>query len=240
MTDAMLEIAWRCEPQVHEQLGYANTIFYKGFLEALPLEDRTTDAIISNCVINLSRNKRRVCSEIFRVLKPGGRLVISDVAPETEPPLSIRGDHRLIGQCVGGALVQNHLVALLRDIGFVDTVIVKRFPYRVVVGHQFYSVTLAAYRPAEAAELDVLYAGPFRAVVTDTGEVLRKGERISVRVAAGLDPETLAQIGIFVLDPATGATLNMNGTSTCCACSVPSPEQTAATACCSCDSEDNP
>jgi len=218
MTDAMLEIARRCEPEVHRQLGYANTAFHKGYLEDLPFEDATVDAVISNCVINLSRNKRRVYSEIFRVLKPGGRLVISDVAPETEPPLSIRGDHRLIGQCVGGTLVQEHLLSLLRDIGFVDAIVIKRFPYRVVDGHQFYSLTFRAYRPAPAEQVDLLYTGPCRSVVTDTGVLLRKGERTTVRLTTGLDYDALAQAGIFVIYPVTGAILNVQGQSTCCSC----------------------
>lgn len=239
MTDAMLEVARRCEPKVHEQLTYANTAFHKGFLETIPLDDASADAIISNCVINLSRNKRRVYSEILRVLKPGGRLVISDVAPETEPPLSIRGDHRLIGQCVGGTLVQDHLFALLRDVGFVDAVVLKRFPYRVVDGHRFYSLTFRAYRPADTVERDLLYAGPFRSVVMDTGEVLRKGERRTVRITAGLGDEALAQAGILVIDAVTGATVNASGQSTCCACSVPEPPLRDADACCSCDCRDD-
>ena len=227
MTDAMLDIATRSQEYVREHLGYGNTEFHKGFLEALPIEDNTADVIISNCVVNLSHNKRRVFSEIFRVLKPGGRLVISDVVAETEPPLAVRGDHRLIGECIGGALVQDYLFSLLRDVGFVNAEIMKRFPYREVQGHLFYSLTFRAYKPGREEQAPVIYAGPFRAVMTDDGQVLQKGLPVEANLGPGRDGDRLARAGVFTVDPRSGEITNVDAES-CCACFIPPSPGTAA------------
>ncbi|MFH1114406.1 MAG: DUF5714 domain-containing protein [Pseudomonadota bacterium] len=221
MTDAMLDIACRAKESVNQELGYANIEFKKGYLESLPLSNETADAVISNCVVNLSHNKRRVFNEIFRVLKPGGRLVISDVVCEREPPLNVRGDHRLIGECIGGSLVQDYLFAMLRDVGFVNAEVLKRFPYREVQGHQFYSLTFRAYKPEHGEERDVIYAGPFRAVVSDNGQVLHKGLRSRVTLGPGWDGASLAGSGILTVDTASGAIDNIDAESDC-ACFVPS------------------
>jgi SAM-dependent methyltransferase len=223
MSDAMLDIARRSQPDVQDALGYANTAFLEGYLEAIPLADKTADLVISNCVVNLNHHKRRVFQEIFRILKPGGRLVISDVVTETEPPVSIRGDHQLIGECIGGAMVQDILFAMLRDLGFVNASILKRFPYRTVQGHRFYSLTFCAWRPTEATKAeasDVLYAGPFRAVVTEEGVVLPRGASGKVHLGPQLDTSQLADAGVLVLDPASGAVKNAEAVS-CCACALP-------------------
>ncbi len=223
MTDAMLAIARKAQPHVSSELGYENTDFRKGFLESLPLEDDFADVVISNCVVNLSHNKRKVFSEIFRVLKPGGRLVISDVVAESDPPLSVRADHQLIGECLGGALVQEYLFTMLREIGFVNAAMVKRFPYRVAQGHPFYSLTFRAYKPTPASPEPVVYAGPFQAVITDDGQVLRKGKRTDITVGPGLSPEKLAAGGLFTLDNGSGGVTNIDAESSC-GCFIPPTE----------------
>lgn len=223
MTDAMLAIAREAQTHVSHELGYKNTEFRKGFLESLPLEDNCIDVVISNCVVNLSHNKRRVFSEIFRVLKPGGRLVISDVVAESEPPLSVRADHQLIGECLGGALVQEYLFTMLREIGFLNAAMIKRFPYRVVDAHPFYSLTFRAYKPVQTASEPVVYAGPFQAVITDEGQVLWKGKRTDIAVGPGLSPDRLAAAGLFTLDHGSGGVTNIDAESSC-ACFIP-PEE---------------
>ena len=84
--------------------------------------------------MNLSVNKRKAYAEIFIILRPGGRLVISDVVCETEPGPAIRNDDTLKGECIAGALTAPHLMALLEESGFESTILLKRFPYREVQG----------------------------------------------------------------------------------------------------------
>jgi len=223
MSDAMLHIALRSRPAVGDALGYDNTTFVKGYLESIPLADGVADLVVSNCVVNLNHHKRKVFQEIFRILKPGGRLVISDVVAEVEPPLSIRADHQLIGECIGGAMVQEVLFGMLRDLGFVNTSIVKRFPYRTIQGHPFFSLTFRAWRPEETARQEVsdaIYGGPFRAVVTEDGAVLHKGARQKVSIGSKLDPKALGEAGILLLDPASGSVTNLEAEQSC-ACFVP-------------------
>jgi len=223
MSDAMLDIARRSRPAVRNALGYDNTLFAKGYLEAIPLADGVADLVVSNCVVNLNHHKRRVFQEIFRVLKPGGRLVISDVVAETEPPLAIRADHQLIGECIGGAMVEEVLFNMLRDLGFVNASIVKRFPYRTIQGHPFFSLTFRAWRPEESPRQEVsdaIYGGPFRAVVTEDGTVLHKGARQTLSIGSRLDPGSLGEAGILLLDSASGSVTNLEAEQSC-ACFVP-------------------
>jgi ubiquinone/menaquinone biosynthesis C-methylase UbiE len=114
MTDAMLEKA-RANA---ERSGHSNAEFRKGDLEALPVEDDSIDVVISNCVLNLVPNKDRALREIHRVLRPGGRLAVSDMAWETEPAAAVRKDMEALVGCIGGALVLEDYVARLWRAGF--------------------------------------------------------------------------------------------------------------------------
>ncbi len=99
---------------------YRNVEFRLGEIEYLPIADKTADVIISNCVINLSPNKPQVFKDMFRVLKPGGRLAISDVVATVELPEEMRNDPALIAGCMGNASLIEDLEAMLKDAGFVD------------------------------------------------------------------------------------------------------------------------
>jgi SAM-dependent methyltransferase len=99
---------------------FSNVEFRLGEIENLPVANNTADVIISNCVINLSPNKARVFQEAFRVLKPGGRLAISDVVATVELPESMRNDAGLIAGCMGNASLIEDLEAMIRDAGFMD------------------------------------------------------------------------------------------------------------------------
>lgn len=199
MLPAMLARARSAAAATAQELGYANTAFFQGYLEAMPLTDATADCVTSNCVLNLSTRKRRLYAEIFRILKPGGRLVFSDVATETPASAAICNDLSLRGECISGTLTQKDLVAILEEAGFVGIRFLRRFPYRLVRDHQFYSVTVEARRPKpELARRKVLYPGPFRAIVTASGAVLRAGEVKEIV----LTEEDLSGETLFILDEA--------------------------------------
>lgn len=211
MTEEMLALARKSKETVVARLGYDNVEFKKGFLEEIPLPEASADAVISNCVINLSPDKRKTFHEVFRVLKPGGRLVVSDIVTEGAIPVAIKNDKQFRGECLGGALTQEDLLAMLRAAGFTGVRLLKRFPYRMEAGTRFYSLTFSAWKPEPDQELTVIYRGPFAAVVTESGALLRKGQRVRLPLveARGLDGS------LFILDP-SGAVTNVQMENGCC------------------------
>jgi SAM-dependent methyltransferase len=116
MTDEMLDLARRNAAEA----GATNVEFLKGHIEAIPLPDASVDVIISNCVVNLSGDKLSVLAEAFRVLRPGGRLAISDfvLTRHLAPPLA--AIVAAVSGCVAGAFVRDNLEARLAAAGFVD------------------------------------------------------------------------------------------------------------------------
>lgn len=100
--------------------NYSNVEFRLGEIEHLPIADNEADVIISNCVINLSPDKPQVFREAFRVLKPGGRLAISDVVATIELPEEMRNDAALIAGCMGNASLIEDIVAMIEEAGFID------------------------------------------------------------------------------------------------------------------------
>jgi MoaA/NifB/PqqE/SkfB family radical SAM enzyme/SAM-dependent methyltransferase len=146
MTDDMLASAEQARPAVARSLGYSNVSFLKGLLESLPLPDDRADAVISNCVINLSPEKLRVFAEIRRVLKPGGRVVISDIVSEHPLPAEIRFNPRLRGECIAGALTERKLLQTLEKLGFEGVEVVAKTPWRMVEEVPFHSVTVRAWK----------------------------------------------------------------------------------------------
>jgi len=114
MTEAMLRKARHNA----RKTGMDNVEFRMGEIEHLPVKDGTVDVIISNCVVNLSPEKAAVLREAFRVLKPGGRLAISDVVAVRPMPDAIRNDQELQCACIGGAVTVEDLRHMLLDAGF--------------------------------------------------------------------------------------------------------------------------
>jgi len=106
------------------EAGASNVEFRKGELEALPLPDASADVIISNCVINLSPDKGKVFAEAFRVLRPGGRLVVSDIVLLKELPEDVRKSSRSWCECVSGALGDEEFLLKAEQVGFADVHIV--------------------------------------------------------------------------------------------------------------------
>ena len=133
MTDEMLALA----RENQRKAGVENVEFLKGEIEAIPLPDTSVDVIISNCVINLSADKNRVLAEAFRVLKPGGRLAVSDVVVRGEVPDAIRRSVELWIGCVAGALADEEYREKLAKAGFEAIELEPTRVYRVEDAREF-------------------------------------------------------------------------------------------------------
>jgi SAM-dependent methyltransferase len=159
MTNEQLEIAQRHLDSQMKRFGYErpNVEFKKGFIEDLKgigIRDNTVDVVISNCVINLSGDKRAVFSGIFRILKPGGEVYFSDVFSGRRVPEHLKDDPLLHGECLGGAMYIEDFRRLLREIGYPDyrTVTSKKIAIDnpVIEANagmiDFYSMTIRAFK----------------------------------------------------------------------------------------------
>ncbi|MFW6117771.1 MAG: arsenite methyltransferase [Thermoproteota archaeon] len=104
--------------EIAEKRGYENVEFRQGEIEKLPFEDEYFDAVISNCVINLSTDKLQTYKEIYRVLKPTGRILISDIVTEEELPEQIKKDPEAWSACLGGALTKERYLDIIKEAGF--------------------------------------------------------------------------------------------------------------------------
>ncbi len=111
--------------------GYANVEFRLGEIEDLPVVDGSVDVVISNCVINLVPNKKRAFSEAYRVLKPGGRLMISDLILLQELPEVIRESVQSYVGCLSGAILKDEYLRAIREAGFRDVGIIEEVPFPV-------------------------------------------------------------------------------------------------------------
>jgi len=135
MTDEMLALA----NENKRKAGAENVEFLKGEIENIPLPDNTVDVIISNCVINLSADKDRVLREAFRVLKPGGRLAVSDVVTRGEIAPEVRQSVLLWVGCIAGALEENEYRGKLSAAGFEQIEVEPTRIYRVDDAREFLS-----------------------------------------------------------------------------------------------------
>jgi ubiquinone/menaquinone biosynthesis C-methylase UbiE len=146
MTDEMLALARENQKKASVQ----NVEFLKGTIEEIPLPDNSVDVIISNCVINLSGDKDRVMREAFRVLKPGGRLAVSDVVIRGEVPQAVRKSMELWVGCIAGAMQETEYREKLRAAGFEGVEIEPTRTYQVEEARDFLT----------AAGLDAETVGP--------------------------------------------------------------------------------
>ena len=148
MTPSMLDLA-RANAK---KLGLANVEFQYGYIEDIPLPDASVDAIISNCVINLSADKAAVFREAFRVLRPGGVLNVSDIVTYGDLPDELRGELSAWAGCVSGALDEGAYLALMRAAGFarVDVLERKYYPTELLTEYESIRALLAQGRLALA------------------------------------------------------------------------------------------
>ncbi len=119
MTPDMLELARRNK----EKVGLTNVEFRQGYLEQLPVADASVDVMISNCVINLSADKDAVFSEVFRVLKPGGRVAFSDTVARAQIPAGLRKNMDSWSACVAGAIPADEYKAKMENAGLVEVAV---------------------------------------------------------------------------------------------------------------------
>ena len=152
MTDEMLEVARRNAPFVAEKIGYSNVEFLKARIQDLRgvIADESIDSVVSNCVLNLvdSTAKPLLFAEIFRVLKPDGQAVISDIVSSAPVPAHLQADPELWSGCISGALTIEEFLGAFRAAGFAKLEILARDgdPWQTVEGIDFRSVTLQAIK----------------------------------------------------------------------------------------------
>jgi arsenite methyltransferase len=188
MTDTMLEIARKNAAVVAANLGYpaSNVEFRKGLADAMPVEDDMIDLIISNCVINLAPDKRKVFREMYRVAKPGGRFTVSDIVSDQTVPQYLVHDTQKWGDCLSGALTLTDYMNGMAAAGFLGSHLVKFSPWRVIDGIHFFSVTLTGYKltpaPSGSSVRFATLRGPFSRLVDERGTTYRRGIPRSISV----------------------------------------------------------
>jgi arsenite methyltransferase len=148
----------------------------------------SVDVVVSNCVLNLveKKSKRQLFDEIFRVLKKGGRAVISDIVSDEHVPEEMRNDPELWSGCISGAFTEEDFLAAFENAGFYGVQILKRDadPWRTVQGIEFRSVTVEAFKGKQGECFErnqaVIYRGPFKEVLDDDNHRMERGKRYAV------------------------------------------------------------
>ncbi len=152
------------------------------------IDDESVDVVLSNCVLNLVRpeDKTALFSELFRVVKRGGRVAICDIVSDEDVPAELQRDPALWSGCVSGALREDQFMEAFDQAGFYGMEITKRdeAPWQTVEGIEFRSITVMAYKgkqgPCWEHNQAVIYKGPWRKVIDDDGHVLERGKRMAV------------------------------------------------------------
>lgn len=150
--------------------------------------DESVDLVLSNCVLNLVQpaQKAQLFAELFRVVKVGGRVAISDIVSDEDVPIEMQRDAELWSGCVSGALREDRFLDAFEAAGFHGMQVVKRDdePWRTVNGIEFRSVTVVAHKGKQGPCLErnqaVIYAGPWKRVIDDDGHVLDRGQAMAV------------------------------------------------------------
>src|SRR5881392_1447242 len=148
----------------------------------------SVDVVVSNCVLNLvePKSKRQLFEEIFRVLRKGGRAVISDIVSDEPVPDHLQNDPKLWSSCISGAFTEEGFVQAFADAGFYGMQILARdqLPWRTVEGIEFRSITVTAYKGKQGSCFDrkqaVIYLGPFKEILDDDNHRMERGHRYAV------------------------------------------------------------
>ena len=158
LNEDMLALAERHHAAIAERIGYDNVEFRRAMIQDLALDleqrplirDESVDVVLSNCVLNLVRpeDKEQLFTEIYRVVKPGGRVAISDIVADRDIPLELQEDPALWSGCISGAYREDRFLRAFERTGFHDIEIVKRDaePWKTVRGIEFRSLTVRAFK----------------------------------------------------------------------------------------------
>lgn len=189
MNDDMLALARKYQKEIGDKLGYHNVEFHKGRIQDLSMiPEGSVDVIVSNCVLNLVEPdaKDQLFGEMFRVLKKGGRAVISDIVSDETVSESMRQNAELWSGCISGAFQEREFLGAFEKAGFYGMALLKRdqTPWKTVEGIEFRSVTVAAYKgkqgPCWETNKAVIYKGPWSQVKDDDNHPYERGVPVAV------------------------------------------------------------
>ncbi|MBQ0725068.1 MAG: methyltransferase domain-containing protein, partial [Cycloclasticus sp.] len=200
MNDDMLALARKYQAEMAQKLGGDKVSFVKGQIQDLKtnldqqnneqpmIADNSVDLVLSNCVLNLvnDSDKKQLVEEIFRVVKPGGRIAISDIVADEVIPAHLKADPELWSGCISGSFLEDEFLESFKQAGFLAVKYDKwdAKPWKVVEGIEFRSVTLTAVKGQSVACIDkghaVIYKGPYAEISDDEGHVYYRGKRMAV------------------------------------------------------------
>lgn len=229
MTDQMLQVARESQHKVAASLGYDVVEFRKGYLERIPAESKTADIVTSNCVINLSPDKPKVFSELWRVLKDHGRAVIADIVSDREVPPRLKVNEQLWGECIVGALTEEQFLAMLEQAGFYGLSVLKKTFWKAIEGFNFYSVTVQGFKFEKTQGCTfigqaAIYRGPFKATLDEEGHLFPRNVAVQVCTDTAAKLSHPPYAGLFtIVEPsgevkelANAACCPTNGSEKCC------------------------
>ncbi len=170
------------------ELAEFNRFCEKAKREHPLVADDSIDVVLSNCVLNLvkTEDKKQLFDEMFRVVRRGGRVAISDIVSDEDIPAHLQTDPELWSGCISGAFREEAFLAAFENAGFYGMEIVKRDekPWRIIEGIEFRAITVVAYKGKQGVCLErsqaVIYKGPWKKVIDDDGHVLERGARMAV------------------------------------------------------------
>jgi ubiquinone/menaquinone biosynthesis C-methylase UbiE len=230
MTDNMLKVANESKSKVSTNLGYDIVEFRKGFLEEIPVDNKSVDLITSNCVINLSPDKRKIFREMIRILKDHGRIVVSDIISSQRIPENIRGNEQLLGECIAGALTEDQFLSYLEQVGFYGIEVLGKTYWKTIENIDFYSITVRGYKFEKTAGCvfigqHAVYNGPFKVIIDEEGHVFPRNQAVEVCTDTAQKLSDIPYKGMFtILEPDQNSkeasccspnANNGNGTSCC-------------------------
>ncbi len=195
------------------------------------------DVVVSNCVLNLvkSEEKRQLFAEIFRVLRRGGRAVISDIVCDEEPTEAVKNDPDLWSGCIAGAFTESGMLGMFQDAGFHGIEILERGeePWQTIDGVEYRSMTVRAFKGKQGPCLErnqaVIYRGPWSSVRDDDGHLFQRGERMALcdkTFNLLTDPAGPYHTEIIAVLPHTEIPLDEAAGFNCCAAQLRDPRQT--------------